>query len=175
MVAENDYALGLIVSELSKTPFWKNTLVLVTEDDTQAAGDHVDSHRTFLLSAGGLARRHGPKGSAAHQGGSFPSILKTVEVLFGLPSLNIYDRSAVPLHDFVVNKLSDGSREPYEVVRPPTPFVRNPETGYLAELSMMLDWRLDRTDPYVLRDLLYHGLRGWPLDQRYFELLKRKR
>ncbi len=175
MVADNDYATGLIIAELSKTPFWKNTLVLITEDDTQAAGDHVDSHRTFLLSAGGLARLHGPNGSAAHQAGSFPSVLKTVEVLFGLRHLTIYDRSAVPLHDFVVDRPKDGSREAYVAVRPPTPFVRNPQEGYLAQLSQMLDWRLDMTDPYVLRDLLYHGLRGWPLDERYFDLLKSRR
>jgi hypothetical protein len=58
-------------------------------------------------------------------------------------------------------------------VRPPTPFVRNPPLGAttglartLALVSMQLDWRLDRTDPAVLRDLLYAGLRGWPLPER---------
>jgi hypothetical protein len=49
---------------------------VITEDDTQLAGDHVDAHRTFLFTAGGLARRHGPQGAAPHPAGSFPSILK---------------------------------------------------------------------------------------------------
>jgi YVTN family beta-propeller protein len=54
MVADNDYAVGRIVESLSKSPFWKDTVVFITEDDTQASGDHVDSHRTFLLTTGGL-------------------------------------------------------------------------------------------------------------------------
>jgi DNA-binding beta-propeller fold protein YncE len=173
MVADNDYATGLVVEGLSKSPFWRNTLVFIVEDDTQAAGDHVDSHRTFLLTTGGLARPHGPRGAASHQAGSFPSVLKTVEVLFGLEPLTVYDRAAVPLHDVVVDRIGDGDLGPYEAVRPPTPFVRNPPLGAttglartLALVSMQLDWRLDRTDPAVLRDLLYAGLRGWPLPER---------
>ena len=172
MVADNDYATGLIVSEVSKTPFWKNTLILITEDDTQAAGDHVDAHRTFLLTVGGLARRLGPDGKASHQAGSFPSILKTVEVLFGLPSLTIYDKAAVPLHDVIVDSFSQANGARFKAVAPPVPFELNPEGTKLAELSQMLDWRVDMTDPYMLRDLLYHGLRGWPLPERYDALLK---
>lgn len=173
MVADNDYAYGLVVEALSESPFWKNTLVLATEDDTQLAGDHVDSHRTFLLAAGGLARRHGPDGRASHQPGSLPSILKTVEVLFGLEPFTIYDRAAVPLHDFVVNDPADANSVVYEAVRPPTPFLRNPAEGDLATLSMMLDWRLDMTDPDLLTALFYYGEKGWPLPERYRKLLGR--
>jgi DNA-binding beta-propeller fold protein YncE len=172
MVADNDYALGLIVDALSKSPFWRNTLVLATEDDTQTAGDHVDSHRTFLLAAGGLARTVGQAGRAAHQAGSFPSILKTIETLFRLPALTIYDRAAVPLHDAIVARLEDRNAVRYDAVRPPTPFLRNPEGTLLARISARLDWRLDRTDPWVLRDLLYAGIRGWPLSERALRLLR---
>jgi hypothetical protein len=64
MVADNDYATGQVIDALSHSPFWKNTLIFITEDDTQASGDHVDGHRTFLLTSGGLARQLGPQGKS---------------------------------------------------------------------------------------------------------------
>jgi DNA-binding beta-propeller fold protein YncE len=169
MVADNDQAVGNIVEALSRTPFWKNTLILITEDDTQLAGDHVDAHRTFLLAAGGLAREHGAQGEASHQDCSFPCILKTVEVLFRLPSLTIYDRSAAPLHDVVVPSLDATNSTEYQAETPAVQFERNPATGELAELSQMLDWRLDMGNPDLITALIYHGLRGWPLPNNFAE------
>jgi DNA-binding beta-propeller fold protein YncE len=163
MVADNDNAVGMIVDALSKSPFWERTLVVITEDDTQAAGDHVDAHRTFLLTAGGLARPLGSQGLASHQLASFPSILKTVEVLFGLPSLTIYDRAAVPLHDIFVRTLADANEAEYTYEENPVEFALNPGGTLLGDISQQLDWTLDQTDPFILRDLLYAGLKGWPL------------
>jgi hypothetical protein len=171
MVADNDFATGLVVQELSKTPFWKNTLIMITEDDTQLTGDHVDAHRTFLLTAGGLSRRHGLAGSASHQSSSFPSILKTIEVLFAVPSFTIYDRAAVPLHDFVVANAADRLATPgYTAVDPGIPFASNPSTGPLARLSQKVDWRLDRGDPELVTAIMYAGLRGRPLPEKYRKL-----
>src|SRR5678815_2140781 len=48
-MADNDLALGRIVEAISKSPFWKNTLIAVLEDDAQNGPDHVDSHRSVLL------------------------------------------------------------------------------------------------------------------------------
>jgi DNA-binding beta-propeller fold protein YncE len=123
MVADNDYAIGLIAQALSKSPFWQNTLFLVTEDDNQFTGDHVDLHRTFLLSAGGLARRLGPAGQVAKQTGSFPSVLKTVEVLFGLPPLTLFDWRATPLQDVLVPSLAARTPSTYQAVTPAVPFL----------------------------------------------------
>lgn len=173
MVADNDDAVGMIVDALSKSPFWERTLVMITEDDTQAAGDHVDAHRTFLLTAGGLSRTLGQEGLASHQLGSFPSILKTVEVMFGLPALTIYDRAAVPLHDVVVETLADVNDGEYAFEPNPVEFALNPSTGVLAEISQELNWELDQTDPFVLRDLLYAGLKGWALPKKTAALAQR--
>jgi hypothetical protein len=173
MVANNDYAVGQIADALSRTPFWKNTLMLITEDDTQLAGDHVDAHRTFLLTVGGLARLWGKTGQASHQGGSYPSILKTIEVLFHLPSLTIYDRAAVPLHDVVIPSLSKRTNLPYQAVQPSTRFALNPPSGLLARISERLDWNeLDAANPAILTDLVYHYYRGLPLERRDFALLR---
>jgi DNA-binding beta-propeller fold protein YncE len=171
MVADNDYATGQVIDALSRSPFWKNTLIFVTEDDTQASGDHVDGHRTFLLTSGGLARQLGPQGQVSHQEGSFPSVLKTVEDMFGLGALTIYDRGAHALHDVVVDKLADANSSQYTAVQPPTPFVRNPSlseadagTAQLEQLSLKANfWNLDLGNPVLEHDILYAGLRGTPL------------
>ncbi|MHB8594029.1 MAG: YncE family protein [Acidimicrobiales bacterium] len=122
MVADNDYAIGKVVDALSKSPFWKNTVVFVSEDDTQFTGDHVDIHRTFLLTTGGLAKQLGLKGQVSHQQGSFASVLKTTEVLLGLKPLTLFDRLAVPLQDVIADAPNGSS---YDAVVPPTPFLGN--------------------------------------------------
>lgn len=122
MVADNDYAIGQIVDGLSHSPFWKNTIVFVTEDDNQFTGDHVDIHRTFLLTAGGMARKLGPSGQVSSQTGSFPSIDKTTEVLLGLKPLTYFDARAVPLQQVVANR-TGASMTPYNAVYPLVPFL----------------------------------------------------
>jgi DNA-binding beta-propeller fold protein YncE len=122
MVADNDYAIGEIVQGLSHSPFWKNTIVLVTEDDNQFTGDHVDIHRTFVLTAGGMARQLGKQGLVATQVGSFPSIDKTTEILLGLPPMTLFDARAVPLQQ-VVADTTGASNEPYSATYPAVPFL----------------------------------------------------
>jgi hypothetical protein len=94
-VADNDYALGRIVEYLSRTPWWKQMAILVTEDDAQGGVDHVDSHRTILLAAGPYAR----KNYVSHVHSSFPGLLKTVFRLLGIPPLNLFDAVASDLSD----------------------------------------------------------------------------
>lgn len=94
-VASNDVALGEIVAGLSKRPEWRDTLIFVTTDDPQGTGDHVDSHRMPALLIGPYARH----GHIDHTRYSLPSVLRTVELAFGLQPLNIYDAMATPLLD----------------------------------------------------------------------------
>src|SRR5437588_1807265 len=179
MVADNDYATGLVLQALSHSPFWKNTLVFITEDDTQSSGDHVDGHRTFLLTSGGLARQLGVQGQTSHQGGSFPSVPKTIEDMFGLKALTIYDRGAHALHDTVVGKLADANTSQYTAVLPPTPFLRNPPVGeaeaataQLEQLSLKAHFcNLDQVNPVLEHDILYAGIRGFPLSSEDLALI----
>ena len=122
MVADNDYAMGQIVQGLSHSPFWKNTLVFLTEDDNQFTGDHVDIHRSFLLTMGGLAARFGPQGLVSHERGSFASVVKTTEVLLGLQPMTLFDWRAVPLSQELAQSIPD-SAPAYTGVVPPTPFL----------------------------------------------------
>jgi hypothetical protein len=45
-------ALGRILHFLSRTKYWKNMLVIITEDDPQGGVDHIDAHRSILMMAG---------------------------------------------------------------------------------------------------------------------------
>jgi DNA-binding beta-propeller fold protein YncE len=99
-VASNDLALGEIIAGLSKRPEWKSTVVFVTEDDPQGTGDHVDSHRMPAFAIGPYVRR----GFVDHTRYSIPSILRTVEVFFGLPPLNIEDALSAPMLDSFSNE-----------------------------------------------------------------------
>jgi DNA-binding beta-propeller fold protein YncE len=93
-VADNDLALGKLVELFSHSPFWKDMAIFVTEDDAQDGRDHVDAHRSLLLLISPHARR-----GVAHMHTSMASIIKTFDLIFGLPYLNQYDAAATDLSD----------------------------------------------------------------------------
>jgi DNA-binding beta-propeller fold protein YncE len=93
-VADNDLALGKLVELFSHSPFWKDMAIFVTEDDAQDGRDHVDAHRSLLLVISPYARR-----GVSHVHTSMASILKTFDLVFGLPYLNQYDATAADLAD----------------------------------------------------------------------------
>jgi hypothetical protein len=92
-VADNDLALGKLVELFSHSSFWKDMAIFVTEDDAQDGADHVDAHRSVLLVISPYAR------GVSHVHTSMASILKTFDLIFGLPYLNQYDASATDLSD----------------------------------------------------------------------------
>jgi hypothetical protein len=93
-VADNDLALGKLVELFSHSPFWKDMAIFVTEDDAQDGRDHVDAHRSLLLVISPYARR-----GVSHVHTSMASIVKTFDLIFGLPYLNQYDAAATDLSD----------------------------------------------------------------------------
>ena len=99
-VADNDLALGRIMHFLSRTPYWKNMLVIVTEDDPQGGVDHVDAHRSILMLAGPYVK----KGYVSNTHANFGSILKMIYTIFKVPYVNQYDVTASYLGDFFTNK-----------------------------------------------------------------------
>jgi YVTN family beta-propeller protein len=99
-VADNDYALGRILEFLSALPSWKDTVVLITEDDAQNGIDHIDAHRTVLIAAGPWIKRN----YISHINTSFPGLLKTIFRLLGVPPLNLYDATAADLSDLFATR-----------------------------------------------------------------------
>ena len=95
-VADNDLAVGRILHFLSRTAYWKNMLVIITEDDPQGGVDHIDAHRSVLMMAGPYVK----KGYVSHTHANFGSILKTIYNILDVPYVNQYDVTASLLQDF---------------------------------------------------------------------------
>lgn len=112
LVAQNDAALGLIVSTISKSPVWKDSLILVTEDDAQNGPDHVDATRTVALVVSPYVKRNAVVNNRYDQ----LSLLRTIELFLGLPPLNLNDALAVPMFDIFTTRPDFRSFEPLKPV-----------------------------------------------------------
>ncbi|MDD2791644.1 MAG: phosphoesterase [Sediminibacterium sp.] len=99
-MADNDLALGRILHFLSRTKYWKNMLVVVTEDDPQGGVDHIDAHRSVLMMAGPYVK----KNYVSHTHANFGAILKTIYNVLNVPYVNQYDVTATLLQDFFTDK-----------------------------------------------------------------------
>jgi hypothetical protein len=93
MVADNDLALGQIVEAVSKSKFWPDTCIFVVEDDPQNGFDHVDGHRTVALVISPYTKR----GFVDHTAYNQTGMVKTIELVLGLPPMNQLDLSATPM------------------------------------------------------------------------------
>ncbi len=156
MVADNDHALGLLVDALSHSPFWASTAVLQTEDDTQVAGDHISALRDYLQVASPWAKP-GPN----HQWGSMPAVLRTIEQVFGVTPISLFDRLAMPMHEAFLPTLSSRpDLRPFDVVPAQVPFDINQPDAVGAALSATLDFSTyDRVDEQLLNAILYADVR----------------
>lgn len=92
-VADNDLAVGMFVEYLSKSRIWNESVVFIVEDDAQNGPDHVDAHRTTAYVAGGYVKRN----FIDHTMYSTSSMLRTIELILGLPPMSQYDAAAVPM------------------------------------------------------------------------------
>lgn len=92
-VADNDLAVGLFVEYLSKSPVWKESVVFILEDDAQNGADHVDAHRSIAFVAG----PHVKRGFVDHTLYTTNSMLRTMELILGLPPMSQHDAAATPM------------------------------------------------------------------------------
>jgi YVTN family beta-propeller protein len=99
-MADNDLALGRIVEFLSRTPYWKNMAIFVTEDDSGGEPDHVDAQRSVLLVISPWAKR----GYVSHRHTTIVSMHRTLYEIFGLPPLNMFDALANDFSDCFTTK-----------------------------------------------------------------------
>jgi DNA-binding beta-propeller fold protein YncE len=95
-MVDNDLAVGRILHFLSRTKYWKEMLVIITEDDPQGGVDHIDGHRSVLMMAGPYVK----KGYVSHTHANFGSILKTMYNILGVPYVNQFDVTGALLQDF---------------------------------------------------------------------------
>ncbi|HKI87582.1 MAG TPA: bifunctional YncE family protein/alkaline phosphatase family protein, partial [Draconibacterium sp.] len=100
MVADNDLALGKIIDALSHSRFWKNTVVFITEDDSQNGWDHVSAYRTVGLIFSPYTRN----GKVIDTEYNQTSFIRTIEQILGIPPMNIEDATAKPLFNAFSDK-----------------------------------------------------------------------
>ena len=94
-VADNDLAFGQIVEALSKSPFWKDTCIFAIEDDPQAGWDHVSGYRTTAYVISPYTKRGAVVSTQYNQ----TSLLRSMELMLGLPPMNQFDATATPMTD----------------------------------------------------------------------------
>jgi len=94
-VADNDLALGRIMDTLSHSPYWKDTVVFVTEDDAQNGTDHVDGHRTVGLVMSAYNKNGQVNSTLYNQ----TSMVRTMEQILGVPPMNQFDLTATLMSD----------------------------------------------------------------------------
>ena len=158
-VASNDQALGQIVEGISRSRFWNSTAIFVIEDDAQNGPDHVDAHRTEGLVISPYVKR-GQVDSTQY---TTASMLRTMEMILGLPPMTQYDQGATPM-------LSCFTATPdltaWANISPKVDLeAKNPSKGAGATASAKLDLSgPDRADPDALNAVLWHALRpGVPM------------
>lgn len=130
-MSDNDLALGRIIEYLSHTRYWKNMLIVVTEDDAQGGVDHIDAHRSILMVVSPYVR----KGHISKKHYSFGSIMKTFWNCLNVPYLNQYDASATDFFDFFTSK---PDYTPYKAL-PVDPEVFDPSVA-LDPYDRDFDW-----------------------------------
>jgi len=109
-VAENDYAVGRLVEEVSNSPYWKDTAIFVVEDDAQNGPDHVDAHRSPAL----LISAYNRKGALVHDFHNTVSLIRTIEILLGIKPMNLLDATAAPIDIFQ----TEADLTPFQAVLP---------------------------------------------------------
>lgn len=137
-MADNDLALGRVIEFLSHTEYWKNMMIVVTEDDAQGGRDHIDAHRSILMVISPYAK----KNFNSHQHFSFGSIFKTFWNVLGTSYLNQYDFGVNDLKDCFTDK---PDFTPYNAL-PVDPRIFDP-TKAMSPLDEKFDWKAFRDSP----------------------------
>ncbi|MEO5600920.1 MAG: hypothetical protein ABIR06_08340 [Cyclobacteriaceae bacterium] len=137
-MADNDLALGRVVEFLSHTPYWKNMLIVVTEDDAQGGNDHIDAHRSLLMVISPYSKRN----FNSHHHYSFGSIFKTFWNVLGIPYLNQYDFGTTGLSNCFTDK---PDFTPYQAL-PADPRIFDPQKA-LDPLDEKFEWEAALNTP----------------------------
>ena len=155
MVADHDLALGRIVEAISASPIWPESAIFVVEDDAQNGPDHIDSHRTVALVASPYAKR----GYVDHTMYDTVSMLRTIELILGLPPMSQYDAAAIPMFDAFQDQ---ADLTAYNVRPNQIPLDElNTAESYGADLSMRMNWEtVDDAPENLLNEIIWKSIKG---------------
>jgi DNA-binding beta-propeller fold protein YncE len=154
-VASNDLAVGKIVEAITRSSVWPSFAIFIIEDDAQNGPDHVDSHRTPGLVISPYVKRHAVDSDMY----STLSMLRTMELLLGLPPMTQHDAAAPPMLNSFTTK-PDLAGFTARRARIDLAAVNAPN-AYGAEASSRMDFsEYDRADENTLNRILWHSIRG---------------
>jgi hypothetical protein len=176
-MADDDYAVGMMVEAVAKSPFAKDTVIITIEDDTTDGPDHVDAERTVALFAGPYIRQR----AVVSKHYSTVNVVKTIEEILGIEPSSLNDALAAPMSD-----IFDPNQEKwtYEAIVPkvlrstqiPLPpdshagveYPTHPEAYWMKALVGQDLSGPDRIDPIAFNRALWRGLKGmtrYPVDR----------
>ena len=163
MVADNDLALGRIVEAVSHSKFWAKTCFFVVEDDAQAGVDHVDGHRTVALVISPYTKR----GAVVSANYNQTSIVRTIELILGLPPMNQFDLSATPMAacftdkpDFTPYRVAP-NRIRLDEMNPPLQALSGAQRYWAMKSQQLPLEEVDQADPDTLNRILWHAVKGY--------------
>jgi hypothetical protein len=159
-VADNDYGIGLLVEAVSNSPYWKDTAIVVVEDDAQDGPDHIDAHRSVAL----LISAYNRPGALIHEFHNTVSLIRTIELLLGIEPMNQLDATATPINIF----RAEPDLKPYKALLPNvaldnliTPPARDAATAYWMRRTEEQDLaHADMADAEVLNQIIWFSVRG---------------
>jgi hypothetical protein len=177
MIADNDLALARVVEAVADSPYWKDSVFFIIEDDAQNGVDHVDGHRTI----GFVVSPYTKRGIVDSRYYTQIDFVRTMEQILGLPPMNQMDLAVPPdsmAHIFTMKP----DFTPYEALANLIPLDQmNPSVAslsgparYLAEVSLQLDLSgPDRADENKLNQIIWHSAKGYatPYPKKGVELL----
>jgi YVTN family beta-propeller protein len=159
-VASNDIGLGKIVEAATRSKFWKEMAIFVIEDDAQNGPDHVDAHRTVGLVISPYCKR-GVVDSTLY---TTASMVRTIELILGLPPMTQYDAGATPMFNCFTKSSHVAA---YKVLTPSVDLAaKNTPKSPFAKQSAQMNFRqYDMAPEDELNRILWHTAKG--LDAPY--------
>lgn len=155
MVANADFAVGQMVERMTKSPYWPETAMFFIEDDAQNGPDHVDARRTIGLVVSPYTKRKFVDSTLY----TTSAMLRTIELLLGLPPMTQYDAAALPMYNSF-GTLSDLT--PYEAIAPKIDVnERNTQLAWGAKESMEMNLdEVDQAPMLALNEIIWKSVRG---------------
>ena len=154
-VADNDLAVGMFLEHLSNRPVWKQSAVFILEDDAQNGPDHVDAHRsTAYVISPYVKRKYIDKTMYTTSG-----MLRTIELILGLPPITQYDAAATPMWRCFTNK---PDYTPFKSIPANVDLNdKNTNNDELAKRSEQFNWSvIDAIPDLIFNEILWQGIKG---------------
>jgi hypothetical protein len=162
-VADNDVSLGRIIEAISHSKFWPETCIFVVEDDPQMGFDHIDGHRTVALVVSPYTRRKVVDSTNYNQ----TSMVRTIELMLGLPPMNQIDASATPMSSCFMEKPDLTSYSavpnliPLDRLNPEMTEIKEARARHWAEVSVKMNLdEVDKADENTFNRVIWHAVRG---------------